>query len=53
MTGFADYILRLRDADTADDAKIHKTQLSRLPNIATIKFSFTRRTIKKQDTYIL
>ena len=53
MTGRADYILRIHVADIADYANIHKTQLSRLPNIATIQSSFILRTICKWDTYIL
>lgn len=53
MAGESDYLLRVVVRDTADYERIHKTQLSRLPDVARIRSSFTLRTVSKRTVYEL
>lgn len=48
MTGDADYLLRVVASDPADFEHIHKTLLSRLPNVSRIRTSFALRTVCKK-----
>lgn len=48
MAGDADYLLRVVARDPADYERIHKTHLSRLPNVSRIHSSFALRTVCKK-----
>lgn len=48
MTGDADYLLRVAAADLGDFERIHKSELSRLPNVSRIRTSFSLRTVLKR-----
>lgn len=48
MAGEADYLLRVVASDPADYERIHKTHLSRLPNVSRIHTSFALRTVCKK-----
>jgi Lrp/AsnC family transcriptional regulator, leucine-responsive regulatory protein len=45
MSGGADYLLRVAVENTQDYERVHKQQLSRLPNVATIRSSFALRAV--------
>jgi len=51
MAGDFDYLVRVAVANAEDYERIHKTQLSRLPNVAHIKTSFTLRVICKKTAF--
>lgn len=51
MAGDFDYLVRVAVADAEDYERVHKTQLSRLPNVARIKSSFALRTICKKTAF--
>jgi Lrp/AsnC family transcriptional regulator, leucine-responsive regulatory protein len=48
MSGTDDYLLILQVRDLADYERVHKMQLSRLPNVARIQSSFALREIVKR-----
>lgn len=48
MAGDADYLLRVVASDPSDYERIHKTHLSRLPNVSRIHSSFALRTVCKK-----
>lgn len=45
MSGGSDYLLRVAVANTQDYERVHKQQLSRLPNVAKIRSSFALRAV--------
>ncbi len=51
MAGDSDYLLRVVVADAADYERIHKTHLSRLPNVSRIRSQFTLRTVCKKTAF--
>jgi len=51
MAGDSDYLLRLVVADAADYERIHKTHLSRLPNVSRIRSQFTLRAVCKKTAF--
>jgi len=51
MAGDADYLLRVVASDSADYERIHKTHLSRLPNVSRIRSSFALRTVCKKTAF--
>ncbi len=51
MAGDFDYLVRVAVENAEDYERIHKTQLSRLPNVARIKTSFTLRMICKKTAF--
>ena len=51
MAGDADYLLRVVASDSADYERIHKTHLSRLPNVSRIRSSFAIRTVCKKTAF--
>ena len=51
MAGDSDYLLRVVAADAADYERIHKTHLSRLPNVSRIRSQFTLRAVCKKTSY--
>ncbi len=51
MAGESDYLLRVVAADAADYERIHKTHLSRLPNVSRIRSLFTLRAVCKKTAF--
>ena len=51
MAGDSDYLLRVVAADAADYERIHKTHLSRLPNVSRIRSQFTLRAVCKKTAF--
>ena len=51
MAGESDYLLRVVAADAADYERIHKTHLSRLPNVSRIRSQFTLRAVCKKTAF--
>ena len=51
MSGTADYILRVAAADLEDYDRIHRECLARLPRVASMRSSFSLRTIKRMQGY--
>jgi len=51
MSGTADYMLRVAAADLDDYDRIHRECLARLPGVASMRSSFSIRTIKRMQGY--
>lgn len=51
MSGVADYLLRVAASDLEDYDRIHRECLSRLPGVASMRSSFSLRTIKRMQGY--
>jgi len=51
MAGESDYLLRVVAKDAADYERIHKTHLSRLPNVSRIRSQFTLRAVCKKTAF--
>ena len=51
MAGESDYLLRVVAADAVDYERIHKTHLSRLPNVSRIRTQFTLRAVCKKTAF--
>ena len=51
MAGESDYLLRVVATDAADYERIHKTHLSRLPNVSRIRSQFTLRAVCKKTAF--
>ena len=51
MAGDSDYLLRDVAADATDYERIHKTHLSRLPNVSRIRSQFTLRAVCKKTDF--
>ena len=51
MAGDFDYLLRAAVASPQDYERLHKQDLSRLPHVVRIKFSFALRTVVKRTDY--
>jgi len=53
MAGQADYLVRVAVSSAEDYERIHKTYLSRLPDVARIRSIFTMRTVCKKQGFAL
>jgi DNA-binding Lrp family transcriptional regulator len=51
MSGAADYILRVAATDLEDYDRLHRECLARLPGVASMRSSFSLRTIKRMQGY--
>ncbi len=51
MAGAFDYLLKIVASDAADYERIHKTYLSRLPNVSRIQTNFALRTVCKNTAF--
>jgi len=51
MAGESDYLLRVVAKDATDYERIHKTHLSRLPNVSRIRSQFTLRAVCKKTSF--
>jgi Lrp/AsnC family leucine-responsive transcriptional regulator len=51
MAGAFDYLLKIVASDASDYERIHKTYLSRLPNVSRIQTNFALRTVCKNTAF--
>ena len=51
MAGGTDYLLRVVAVDVADFERIHRSRLSKLPNIARLQSNLAIRTVRRMTGY--